>query len=131
VAGTIDSLNTIRLSPNDQPPFTVQLSIGGALPYEWDLYLYRRQRSGWKINFLGRGEGDAPVSLGELTARELGGTILVWSLLAVKIDHEQLDVMVKASLRDSKKARYAVSQKWSITEQHPRIYLSVHLERSA
>lgn len=104
------------------PPYQVQLLLGGALPYKWDLYDYAPNGTGWSRTHLGNGGGASWFSIP--LAGNLAGHVLVWSVAVVMEDDKPLTIDVIASVKTATGSDSQTDQ-WTASKDNRRLLVSV------
>lgn len=111
-------------------PLQAQLHVGGALPYDWELFEYiPKPGGGWQHNSLGSGKGEAWFTLPHSDLTTLQGHALVWSVAVVNFDKDPLEVTVRASVKcGASSSPRAVDLTWKATREAPRLFVTLGLK---
>jgi hypothetical protein len=118
---------TVKLPQGSSGPYDAQITIGGGLPYDWDLYSYAKDAGGsWKRSFIRRGSG---AEIAEFANRRaLEQHVLMWSIAVVNLDDDPLDVDIVVSIRDKTTTGVEkIADTWTAKRETPRLFVTVEV----
>ena len=112
---------------NGATPLKVQLLVGGAFPYDWDLYNYSpdpQVKAKWIRSYLGGGSGPTWF---ELPAEPFGGHALTWSVAVVNFDSQPMTVDVVANMQCTNGLLLSQKSPWTVSKESPYLFVNVEV----
>ena len=102
------------------------LSLGGAIPFKWALYLYTRHGEAWNKERLGEGRDSKPYKF--TGSMPKGGDRLVWSIVAADFDEDPLTIDITARIDVVGKGPFVRKGEWEVSRAKPRVFVTLRFE---
>jgi hypothetical protein len=109
-------------------PIDAQITVGGALPFNWEVHDYTKVDNGWTNRRVGAGRDDSWVRVESVDPIRLAGHRLLWSVAAVDFDSDPLEVDVTVNFKAGDGTLRSVSGKWKCTPDNPNLYVTIQVE---